>query len=109
LFIGVYLPLRYLGSFGAMFHQSDHAKPGFAALTGVIGSAGMLCALVPGSMLLIVCATTVARNVYRGVRPDASEATVRSLTEVLVPVVALGAVAFVLQGGQTIVTLLLLG
>jgi SSS family solute:Na+ symporter len=201
LFIGLYLPLHYFGSFGAMFHQLDHAKPGFAALkgdqltpvwfsstvlltalgfymwphtfgsaltardenvfrrnavfmplyqlliafvllvgfvavlrlpklgedatdfalldvskqafpqwfVGLIGSAGMLCALVPGSMLLIVCATTVARNVYRGVRPDASEATVRSLTKVLVPVVALGAVAFVFQGGQTIVTLLLLG
>lgn len=199
IFIGLYLPLHYFGSIGAMFHRVEAAKPGFAALkdgqltpvwfsstvlltalgfymwphtfgsaltarneavfrrnavlmpiyqlliafvllvgfvavlkvpklsdsdlallavskqafpqwfVGVIGSAGMLCALVPGSLLLIVCATTVARNIYRGLNPGASDATVRSLTKLLVPVIALGAIAFVFQGGQTIVTLLLLG
>jgi solute:Na+ symporter, SSS family len=76
---------------------------------GVIGAAGMLCVLVPGSMLLIVSATTIARNIYRGINPDVSDATVTTLTKLLVPVVALGAVAFVFSGGQTIVTLLLLG
>ena len=35
----------------------------------LIGSAGMLCALVPGSMLLIASATIVARNIYRGAEP----------------------------------------
>jgi SSS family solute:Na+ symporter len=69
----------------------------------------MLCALVPGSMLLIVSATTVARNVYKGLNPGVSDATVTTLTKSLVPVIALGAVAFVFAGGQTIVTLLLLG
>src|SRR3954452_10970526 len=76
---------------------------------GLIGAAGMLCALVPGSMLLIVSATTVARNIYRGVNPGVSDATVTTVTKLLVPVIALGAVAFVFAGGQTIVTLLLLG
>jgi solute:Na+ symporter, SSS family len=76
---------------------------------GFIGAAGMLCALVPGSMLLIVSATTVARNVYKGLNPEASDATVQTLTKSLVPVIALAAVAFVFAGGQTIVTLLLLG
>jgi SSS family solute:Na+ symporter len=76
---------------------------------GLIGSAGMLCALVPGSMLLIASATTVARNVYRGLNPSASDETVTALTKLLVPVIALGGVAFVFAGGQTIVTLLLLG
>jgi solute:Na+ symporter, SSS family len=76
---------------------------------GFIGAAGMLCALVPGSMLLIVSATTVAKNIYRGVNPGASDETVQALTKMLVPVIALGAVAFVFAGGQTIVTLLLLG
>src|SRR6185503_5976949 len=71
--------------------------------------AGMLCALVPGSMLLIASATIVARNIYRGLNPTASDATVTGLTKLLVPVIALGAVAFVFAGGQTIVTLLLLG
>src|SRR6478735_2131748 len=201
VFIGLYLPIHYFGSIGNMFHQVDHAKPGFAALkgdqltpvwfsstvlltalgfymwphtfgsaltarnedvfrrnaifmplyqlliafvllvgfvavlrlpglgesetdlallgisqrafpdwfVGLIGSAGMLCALVPGSMLLIASATIVARNVYRGLNPHAADATVTTLTKLLVPVVALGAVAFVFAGGQTIVTLLLLG
>jgi SSS family solute:Na+ symporter len=201
VFIGLYLPIHYYGSVGAMFHQVQAAKPGFAALkgdeltpvwfsstvlltalgfymwphtfgsaltardedvfrrnaifmplyqlviafvllvgfvavlrlpglaadssdlallgvsqrafpdwfVGLIGAAGMLCALVPGSMLLIVSATTVARNIYRGVNPDVSDATVTTVTKLLVPVIALGAVAFVFAGGQTIVTLLLLG
>jgi hypothetical protein len=81
----------------------------FVLLVGLIGSAGMLCALVPGSMLLITSATIVSRNIYRGLNPSASERTVTGLTQVLVPVIALGAVAFVCAGGQTIVTLLLLG
>jgi solute:Na+ symporter, SSS family len=201
VFIGLYLPIHYFGSVGAMFHAVQHSKPGFAALSGdqltpvwfsstvlltalgfymwphtfgsaltarnedvfrrnaifmplyqlliafviivgfvavlrapglgedatdlallnisqkafpdwfvgLIGSAGMLCALVPGSMLLIASATTVARNVYRGLNPSASDQTVTALTKLLVPVMALGGVAFVFAGGQTIVTLLLLG
>jgi SSS family solute:Na+ symporter len=95
--------------------QTDLALLGVAQrafpdwFVGLIGSAGMLCALVPGSMLLIASATIVARNVYRGLNPSASDATVTGLTKLLVPVIALGAVAFVFAGGQTIVTLLLLG
>ena len=69
----------------------------------------MLCALVPGSMLLIVSATIVARNIYRALNPSISDATVTRTTKLLVPVIALAAVAFVFAGGQTIVTLLLLG
>jgi solute:Na+ symporter, SSS family len=92
---------------GALLGISQRAFPDW--FVGFIGAAGMLCALVPGSMLLIVSATTVARNIYRGVNPGASDATVTALTKVLVPVIALGAVAFVFAGGQTIVTLLLLG
>src|SRR3954453_7229076 len=76
---------------------------------GLIGAAGMLCALVPGSMLLIASATIVGKNIVRGLNPGMSDGTVTSLTKALVPVIALGAVAFVFAGGQTIVTLLLLG
>jgi solute:Na+ symporter, SSS family len=91
----------------ALIGVSKQAFPDW--FVGLIGAAGVLCALVPGSMLLIVSATTLARNVYRGLNPGVSDATVTSLTKMLVPVVALGAVAFVFSGGQTIVTLLLLG
>jgi solute:Na+ symporter, SSS family len=75
---------------------------------GVIGAAGALCALVPGSMLLIASATTVAKNVVRGVTPM-SDAATSQLTKLLVPVIALAGVAFVFAGEQTLVTLLLLG
>src|SRR4051812_2112504 len=92
---------------GALLGISQRAFPDW--FVGLIGSAGVLCALVPGSMLLITSATIVARNIYRGLNPTASDATVTTLTKLLVPVIALGAVAFVFAGGQTIVTLLLLG
>jgi SSS family solute:Na+ symporter len=76
---------------------------------GLIGSAGVLCALVPGSMLMIASATTVAKNVVRGLNPDMTDESTTRLTKLLVPVVALGGVGFVFSGGQTLVTLLLIG
>jgi SSS family solute:Na+ symporter len=50
----------------------------------------------------------VAKNIVPGVNPRCPTARSR-LTKLLVPVIALGGVAFVFAGGQTIVTLLLLG
>jgi len=91
----------------ALLGVSQQAFPDW--FVGLIGAAGVLCALVPGSMLLIVSATTVARNIYRGLNPGVSDRTVTTLTKLLVPVISLAAVAFVFEGGQTIATLLLLG
>jgi len=86
------------------------AKDAFPSwFVGLIGSAGVLCALVPGSMLLIASATTVAKNIVRGMNPEMSDSTTASLSKLMVPVVALASVAFVFAGGQTLVTLLLLG
>jgi solute:Na+ symporter, SSS family len=62
---------------------------------GVIGSAGVLCALVPGSMLLIASATTVAKNVVRGVNPGMSDDATSRLTKLMVPAVALAGVGMV--------------
>jgi SSS family solute:Na+ symporter len=76
---------------------------------GLIGSAGVLCALVPGSMLMIASATTVAKNVVRGLNPEMTDQATMRLTKLLVPLVALGGVGFVFSGGQTLVTLLLIG
>ncbi len=76
---------------------------------GVIGAAGVLTALVPGSMILIAAATLLANNIFRAVRPQASDATVSLVAKSLVPVVALVSVVFTLQGGTTIVALLLMG
>lgn len=76
---------------------------------GVIGGAGLLTALVPGSMILITAGTILAQNVYRVVTPAASDRTVALVARSLVPVLALVAVIFTLRGGQTLVVLLLMG
>ena len=75
---------------------------------GVIGAAGVLTAIVPGSMILMTTATLVANNLYRASTRSADDARVLLIAKVLVPV-ALVAVYFALQGGQTIVALLLMG
>jgi SSS family solute:Na+ symporter len=76
---------------------------------GVIGAAGLLTALVPGSMILVTAGTILAQNVYRVFTPDASDGTVSLVARSLVPVLALIAVLLTLRGGQTIVVLLLMG
>jgi solute:Na+ symporter, SSS family len=91
----------------ALLSVSKDAFPQW--FVGLIGSAGVLCALVPGSMLMVATATTIAKNIVRGVNPGMTDRATTRLTKLLVPVVALGGVAFVFQGGQTLVTLLLLG
>jgi SSS family solute:Na+ symporter len=77
---------------------------------GVIGAAGLMTALVSGSVLLTSAATILASDIYRGViRPGASDANVTIMARIMVPVVMLVAVAFALAGGSTIVALLLMG
>ena len=78
-------------------------------VVGTIGAAGLLTALVPGSMLLIAACTILAKNVYGKVVPSTSERTVEWLAKSLVPVITLVAVYFALRGGETLVMLLLMG
>jgi solute:Na+ symporter, SSS family len=77
---------------------------------GVIGAAGVLTALVPGSMILTSASTLLANDIYRGaLAKNADDARVARLARLFVPVVALVAVGFTLNGGATIVALLLMG
>ncbi len=76
---------------------------------GVIGAAGLLTALVPGSMILMSSATLLAKNVYQHFSPSASDKQITTIAKLLVPVLALIAVYFTLTGGNTIVALLLMG
>jgi len=78
-------------------------------VVGLIGAAGLLTALVPGSMILLTASTILAKNVVRPLAPATSERAVGRLARGLVPVVALVAVFFTLRGGEAIVPLLLLG
>ena len=85
LFVGFVAVLKvpHLGADSedsALLAVSKQAFPQW--FVGLIGSAGMLCALVPGSMLLIVCGDDrCAATSYRGLNPGASDATVQSLTK----------------------------
>jgi SSS family solute:Na+ symporter len=76
---------------------------------GVIGAAGVLTAIVPGSMILIASTTLLANNIFRYFQPGAPNAIIARLAKALVPVVALVSVIFTLRGGNTIVALLLMG
>lgn len=77
-------------------------------IVGFIGAAGLLTALVPGSMILNAAATILAKNVVAaGVRMDA--VAIARLAKLLVPVLALVAIWFTFTGGETIVALLLMG
>ncbi|HSU79810.1 MAG TPA: sodium:solute symporter [Candidatus Angelobacter sp.] len=76
---------------------------------GVIGAAGLLCALVPGSMLLMTASTMISKNLFKVIKPSASDFQVASVAKYLVPVVSLIALYFTFNGGQTIVALLLMG
>ncbi len=76
---------------------------------GIIAAAGVLTALVPGSMILMTAATLFANNIYRLADRSADDARVLMVAKLAVPVIAFAAVIFTLQGGQTIVALLLMG
>jgi len=78
-------------------------------MVGVIGAAGVLTALVPGSLILMTAATLIAHNLYRAAVRSSDDARIVAVAKLLVPVVAIVAVYFTLSGGQTIVALLLMG
>jgi SSS family solute:Na+ symporter len=75
---------------------------------GVIGAAGILTALVPGSMILMTSATLLANNVYRPMRPGVEDAHIARVAKWLAPAIMAVAVWFTLGGGDTIVALLLM-
>jgi SSS family solute:Na+ symporter len=82
-------------------------------VVGIIGAAGVLTAIVPGSMILMAVSTLLANNVYRAIRKssDNAEADNRHIGRVAklaAPLVMLVGLWFTLQGGQTIVSLLLM-
>lgn len=78
-------------------------------IVGLIGAAGVLTAIVPGSMILMSSATLLAKNVYKVFAPNTSDEQVAKLARYLVPVVALISLYFTLNGNQAIVVLLLAG
>ncbi len=88
----------------ALLRVSRHAFGPW--VVGLIGAAGLLTALVPGSLILMSAATTVTRLV----RPatDRVDPNALRLARGLVPVVGAVALVFTFRGGETLVTLLLM-
>ena len=76
---------------------------------GVIGAAGVMTALVPGSIIMLSAATLFANDIVRPLRPGLSEGAIALTARGLVPAIALVAVYFALQNSLTIVNLLLMG
>ena len=60
-------------------------------------------------MILMTAATLLSNNIYRLAHRSAADHHIVLVAKLLVPVVALVAVYFTLAGGQTIVSLLLMG
>jgi solute:Na+ symporter, SSS family len=78
-------------------------------VVGIVGAAGVLTALVPGSLIMMSASTVFSRNIVAVLRGGQSnDATVR-LAKVLVPVVAVIGCYFAISGSSTIVALLLMG
>jgi len=76
---------------------------------GIIGGAGLLTALVPGSLLMMNTATLLAKNIYHVAAPRTTDRAIGRLARLLVPVVALVAVYFTLHGGETLSNIILMG
>src|SRR5262249_20285069 len=112
LFVGFVAMLQVPGLKGA---DTDLAllrisKATFSpVVVGVIGAAGLLTALVPGSMLLIAVSTILVQNVLRPAFPSVDNRAAAILAKAIVPVVAVVGVVLTLRPGTAVVPLLLMG
>jgi SSS family solute:Na+ symporter len=79
------------------------------SVLGFVGAAGLLTALVPGAVLATTIATSLTRDGYANLRPEASESELARAAKWLLPIVVAVAAVFAFSGGQTIVGLLLAG
>ncbi|MDP9727141.1 sodium:solute symporter family protein [Alicyclobacillus sp. TC] len=80
-----------------------------AWLVGVIGSAGVLTAIVPGSLMMMCAGTLVAENLYKPCFKNASSQQVQRVARVVVWLVAIVTFLFSIHSNATIVALLLMG
>ncbi|MED4203891.1 sodium:solute symporter [Neobacillus mesonae] len=88
----------------ALFQISKQTLPPW--FIGVIGSAGLLAALVPCSLLVLTAATILSKNIYKAVKPETSDKKLAQLTKIFVPILSLVSLYFTFFGGNTMLTLL---
>lgn len=112
LFIGAAAVLKVPGLKGAETDLAlfKLAKASFDPwFVGVIGAAGVLAALVPSSLLLMSSSTILSKNVYKVWKPNTTDEQLARLSRFLVPVVAIIALYFTFNGGQSIMTVYIMG
>lgn len=78
-------------------------------IMGIIGAAGFLTAIVPGSVFLTVCSMLIANDIYRPARKVTSDQHITLIARLSIPLLSLIMVLLTLHGGTTIVSLFLLG
>ncbi|KRB51343.1 sodium:solute symporter [Rhizobium sp. Root708] len=76
---------------------------------GVIGAAGVLTALVPGSTILIVGSTLISTNIVKRLAPAMSDKGATTSARLSVVLISTVAVYFTLVGGESIVAILIMG
>ena len=78
-------------------------------IVGFIGAAGLLTAIVPGSLILMAAATLFAKNIIKPIRPQTTDKQIGIIARYTVPVVALVALYCTFSGGGAITILFLMG
>ena len=78
-------------------------------MAGIIGGAGVLTAIVPGSLMLMCAGTLIAENIYRPLAGHVSDQKVQTVARVFVWIVAAVTFIFSIHSNAAIVTLLLMG
>ncbi len=78
-------------------------------VVAIIGAAGVLTALVPGSTILIVGSTLISNNVIRKLSPAISDEKLTTLARGSVLLLTSIAVFFTLMGSASIVPILIMG
>jgi len=88
----------------ALFKIAKESLPTW--FIGVIGSAGLLAALIPCSLLILTASTLLSKNIFKHFKPNTSDQKLAKLTRIFVPIIALISLFFTFYGGNTMIALL---
>jgi SSS family solute:Na+ symporter len=76
---------------------------------GFIGAAGAVTAMVPSAILVLFASTLIGKNIYKGIKPGASDESVMRLSRIMVLVIMTAALVFAILLPNELVNLLILG
>ncbi len=105
--VGVLPQLKGAQADLSLFKLSMLALPSW--VIAILGATGALCAIVPGSMLVLTTSILFSRDVVGAAKRNLTDQLTVRIAKAAVPIVVVISVAFALSGGQTVVALLLMG